>query len=224
MDVSTAVAERRSIRAFRPDPIPPDVIGGILEKAQRAPSGGNIQAWAVHVLTGAALDGVITAVQARFDAGGDDEPREHLSYPEGLVDPYRTRRRVVGEQLYELIGVPRSDRPGKLRQLRKNFAFFGAPVGLIFTIKRQMEPIQWTDLGIYIQTILLLATEQGLGSCAQGAWSFYPQTLKRVLGLPDDEIVVCGMALGHADESAPINALISERATLEETVTFHEQL
>ncbi|HZZ34113.1 MAG TPA: nitroreductase [Caulobacteraceae bacterium] len=200
MDVSEAVARRMSVRAFKPDPVPGPVVREILEKARQAPSGGNLQPWRVYALAGEAL--------AKFKAVAASTPMqepEYDVYPADLWEPFRTRRFVCGEDLYASIGIPRDDRPARFRQLARNVEFFGAPVGLFFCIDRKLGPPQWSDVGMYMQTVMLLAQEKGLDTCPQEYWARYPKTVAQFVGLPDDHMVFSGMAMGYRDETAPIN-------------------
>ena len=211
MNVSDAVAARISVRAFKSDPVPGAVVADILTRAAQAPSGGNLQPWRVYALTGAPLAGLKAAVAANPMG----EPPEYEVYPANLWDPFRTRRFANGEDLYKAIGIPREDKPARLRQLAKNGELFGAPVGLFFTLDRKLGSPQWSDLGMYMQTVMLLAVEQGLATCAQEYWARYPKTLAEVLGLPDDHMVFSGMALGYRDPDHAINGWRSARDTTE---------
>jgi len=211
MNVTEAVRNRVSIRAFRPDPVPGALVREILEIADRAPSGGNLQPWRVHALTGAPLEDL----KARVAANPAGEPPEYDVYPADLWDPFRTRRFECGEDLYATIGIPRDDKPARLRQLFRNTQFFGAPVGLFFSLDRKLGRPQWADVGMYMQTVMLLAVERGLGTCAQEFWARYPKTVGEVIGLPDDHMLFSGMALGFADEDAPINGLRTRRDPFE---------
>lgn len=220
MKVSDAIRSRRSIRAFRDTPVPEETVREILEIASRAPSGGNLQPWKVYVLAGDARDRLVREIAAKLDQGIAGEGTEYNIYPPDLAEPYRGRRRDVGNALYDLIGVAREDRPGKLRQLAKNYAFFGAPVGMIFAIDRRMEPGQWADLGMFMQNVMLIARERGLHTCPQEAWANWHKTLADFLAIPAGEMVFAGIALGHADENAVINELYTERAPVEEFARF----
>lgn len=211
MNVSEAVARRVSIRAFRPDPVPGALVREILEAAARAPSGGNLQPWRVHALTGAPL----ADLKARVAANPFGETPEYDVYPPNLWEPYRTRRFQCGEDLYATLGIPREDKTARLTQLAKNGELFGAPVGLFFSLDRKVGPPQWSDVGMLMQTIMLLAVERGLSTCAQEYWARYPQTLAEVLRLPEDHMIFSGMAVGYADEAAPINTLRTRRDPLE---------
>ncbi len=220
MKVSEAIASRMTVRQFLDKPVPKNLIIEILEAAKRAPSGGNLQPWNVHVLIGDPLQALVKDIEGKLKAGVVEEP-EYNVYPPDLVDPYRTRRRVVGQALYDLIGVPREDLPGKLKQLSRNFRFFDAPVGLFFVLHRQMEIGQYADVGMFMENIMLLAREHGLDTCPQEAWARWPRTLKEHLSLGDEEILFCGMALGYRDETAVINQLVSEREEFDNFVTLH---
>jgi len=211
MNVTEAVATRVSVRAFKPDPVPGALVRDILESAHRAPSGGNLQPWRVHALAGEPL-GELTAKVAANMAG--EEP-EYDVYPADLWEPFRTRRFQCGEDLYATIGIPREDKPARLRQLFKNTQFFGAPVGLFFSLDRNLGKPQWADVGMYMQTVMLLATERGLATCAQEFWARYPKTVADAVGLPDDHMLFSGMALGWADDTAPINSLRTKRDPFE---------
>ena len=211
MDVSEAVARRISIRAFRSDPVPGAIVREILVAAARAPSGGNLQPWRVHALTGAPLQ----ALKDKVAANPFGETPEYDVYPPNLWEPFRTRRFECGEDLYATIGIPREDKAARLRQLARNGELFGAPVGLFFSLDRKVGPPQWSDVGMFMQTVMLLATERGLATCAQEYWARYPQTLIESLGLPDDHMIFSGMALGYADETAPINTLRTRRDPFE---------
>jgi len=200
MNVADAVRKRLSCRAFRPEPVARELVEQLIETAAWAPSGGNLQPWRVYVLAGEALDAFRALV-----AVSPMEAPEYEVYPPNLWEPFRTRRFVCGEDLYASIGVPREDRPARLRQLSRNIAFFDAPVGLFFCLDRKLGPPQWSDLGMYMQTFMLLAVEAGLATCAQEYWARYPKTVARYLSLPDDHMLFSGMALGYADEAHPIN-------------------
>jgi nitroreductase len=207
MNVSEAVVRRMSVRAFRPDPVPAETVREILELAAKAPSGGNLQPWRVYALAGAPLE----ALKAEVAANPFGEPPEYDVYPPNLWDPFRTRRFQNGEDLYATIGIPREDKPARLRQLARNGQFFGAPVGIFVCLDRKLGPPQWADLGMYMQTVMLLAVERGLDTCPQEYWARYPQTVARALDLPEDHMLFSGMALGRRDADHPINTLKAAR-------------
>jgi nitroreductase len=178
----------------------------ILELAHGAPSGGNLQPWRVYALAGEPL----AEVKAAAMANGPEEP-EYDVYPPDLWEPFRTRRFQCGEDLYASINIPREDRPARFRQLARNLDFFGAPVGLFVCLDRKLGPPQWADVGMFMQTVMLLAVERGLDTCAQEFWARYPKTVGAFLDLPDDHMLFSGMALGYRDESAPINGWRTRR-------------
>jgi nitroreductase len=211
MNVSDAVAQRYSCRAFKADPVRGEVVRDILERAARAPSGGNLQPWRVYALTGQPL----TDFKAIVAANPFGEAPEYEVYPPNLWDPFRTRRFQNGEDLYASIGIPRDDKPARLRQLAKNGSFFGAPVGIFFCLDRKLGPPQWSDLGMYMENVMLLALERGLATCPQEYWARYPKTVAAFVNLPDDHMVFSGMALGYADEAHPINAWRASRDPFE---------
>jgi nitroreductase len=217
VNVSEAVASRISCRAFLDTPVPTDVVRAILDAARRAPSGGNLQPWWVYALAGAPLAELRARVRLRIvaDPRGDGAP-EYDIYPPGLGEPYRSRRFQCGEDLYATIGIPREDKPARLRQVARNFEFYGAPVGLFFFVDRALGPPQWSDVGMYMQTVMLLAREHGLHTCAQEIWSLVPRTVAEILGTPTERLLFAGMALGYADSTHPINGLRTERAPLDE--------
>ncbi|GGC86178.1 nitroreductase [Chelatococcus reniformis] len=207
MNVSAAVAARISIRAFKPDPVPAALVREILVAASHAPSGGNLQPWRVCALAGEPL----AQLKRQAVANPAGEEPEYDVYPPNLWDPLRTRRFECGEDLYATINIPREDKPARLRQLARNGELFGAPVGLFFCLDRRVGPPQWGDVGMYMQTVMLLAVERGLDTCAQEYWARYPKTVAAAIGLPDDHMVFSGMALGYRDKSAPINTLRTRR-------------
>ncbi|MEO8113005.1 MAG: nitroreductase [Phenylobacterium sp.] len=207
MNVSEAIEGRVSIRGFLPDPVKGEVVRDILVRAAQAPSGGNLQPWRVYGLAGAAL----AEFKALAAANPFGETPEYDVYPPNLWEPFRTRRFQNGEDLYATIGIPREDKPARLRQLAKNGEFFGAPVGLFFCLDRKLGPPQWADLGMYMQNVMLLAEDRGLATCPQEYWARYPKTVAGFVGLPDDHMLFSGMALGYRDPAAPINALRASR-------------
>jgi len=222
MNVSEAVQIRRSIRAFLPDPVPLDVLRDALELAARAPSGGNLQPWRIHLLVGEALQRFRERMNQRQELGGFD-PIEYAVYPPNLHEPYRTQRFRVGEALYATLGIERADKPGRLRQFARNYDFFGAPVGLFCFIDRRMGPPQWSDLGMYLQTFMLLLCERGVASCAQEAWSVFGATISEFVGAAPEQMLFCGMAIGYPDTDAPVNRLVTERAPFDAFAHIHER-
>ena len=220
MNVTEAVTSRHSVRQFLDKPVERTLIESLLERAKWAPSGGNLQPWHVYVLGGRRLDGLVATVAARLDDYPRGEESEYKIYPPKLKEPYRTRRFRCGEALYRSIEIPRDDRPGRLAQFANNFRFFGAPVGLFFALDRSMQEGQWSDVGMFMQTFMLLAREEGLHTCAQEAWASWPRTVGEYLGIPDELMLFSGLAVGYKDESHPINGWRTERAPLDEFVTW----
>jgi nitroreductase len=220
MNVSEAIATRMSCRAFLPAAVDAATIRAILDGARRSPSGGNVQPWWVHALTGAPLAEFLDIVRARTAAGERGDGSEYDIYPRGLGEPYRSRRFKCGEDMYAAIAVSREDKAARLQHFARNFEFFGAPVALFFCIDRNMGPPQWSDLGMYMQSVMLLARERGLHTCAQEAWSLWFRTVGDFLRLPPERMLFSGMALGYRDENHPINRLRTDRAPLEEFATL----
>ncbi len=220
MNTADAILGRRSCRAFTSDPVPVDTIRRILEIARRAPSGGNLQPWHVYVLWGERMREFRALMAGKVQSQPEGEGSEYHVYPPNLKEPYRTRRFKCGEDLYATIGVARGDRPARLAQFAKNYDFFGAPLALFCTVDRRMGPPQWSDLGMMLQNVMLLLHDAGLASCPQEAWSVWYKTVGEFFSMPPEHMLFCGMAVGHADKSAPINRLITDRAGLDEFVTF----
>ncbi|HET8933606.1 MAG TPA: nitroreductase [Polyangiales bacterium] len=223
MQVAEAVARRRSVRAFTNEPVAPELLREVVEQAARAPSGGNLQPWRIHLLLGAALQRFRGVVAQRLQQHPAPDPPDYLVYPPSLHEPYRTQRFEVGEALYALLGIAREDKPARLLQFGRNYDFFGAPVGLFCFIDRRMGPGQWSDLGMYLQTLMLLLQERGVDSCAQESWSTYHKTVSEFVAAPSEQMLFCGMAIGYADPNAPENRLYSARAPLSTFATFHHQ-
>lgn len=216
-----AIATRRSVRAFLPTPVDRATVESLLALASRAPSGSNIQPWRVRVVAGEARDRLCRAVLEAIDREGPQaHKREWNYYPVHWREPYLARRRKIGWDLYGLLGIRKGDFAGTERQRRRNYEFFGAPVGLIFTLDEDLEIGSWLDLGIFIGAFTIAARGRGLDTCPQAAFADYHAVIRRELGIPESEIVICGMALGHADPDAAENRLVTERAAPAEFATF----
>ncbi len=220
MRVSEAVARRYSARAFLPQPVARETVAGIVSAALRAPSGGNLQPWKLQALTGAPLQALLDEVADKLASGHFGEPPDYEVYPKNLFEPYRSRRFQTGEDLYASLAIGREEKAKRLSQFAANFRLFGAPVGLFVSLDRRMGPPQWSDLGMFLQTLMLLAVEAGLDTCAQEAWSQFPQTLAKHLDLAENDMVFCGVALGYADPDHPINQWRTRRAALDEVAIF----
>lgn len=217
--VTQALQQRISVRAFLDKPVPESLLRELLEVARWSPSGGNLQPWKVIVTSGPARDAVVQ-VAKNFPGLVPNEDADRPIYPPNLWEPYRSRRFKVGEDMYALLGIPREDKPARLRHVARNFDFFGAPVGVFFIIDERMGHGQWAHLGMFMQSLALAATERGLGSCFQEFWGSLRKSLKTHFKLAEHEMLYCGMALGHADPAAKVNALRSERAAVDEFAQF----
>lgn len=222
--LSQLLRDRRSIRAFLPTPVARPVIEAVLADAAQAPSGANLQPWRVRVLQGAALQQVVTMAQAiHHDPEQAAQLRsEYRYYPAEWKSPYTERRRKIGLDLYALLGIAKGDKAGMHAQHGRNYAFFGAPVGLVFTIDRVLTQGAWLDYGMFMQGLMLAARARRLDTCVQAAWIHYHHQLAELLDFAPEEMLVCGMALGHADPAAPENRLVTERAPVDQFTTFHE--
>lgn len=218
--VTKAVLGRVSTRAFLARPVERETVEEILKLASRAPSGGNLQPWHVDVLAGAALEALKADVRTILAIQPAGEGLEFTIYPSPLPEPWRSRRFDSGEALYGTVGIPREDKAARLAQFARNYDLFGAPVGLFFSIDRLFDRPQWAHLGMFMQNVMLLAGERGLATCPQEAWAAVHRTVAEHIELPTERILYCGMALGYADEDAPINALRTERAPVEDFATF----
>ena len=222
--VDAAITSRRSVRAFLATPVPQDEIARILDVAARAPSGTNTQPWKVYVLTGAARARLSTAIQAvnADPAQSREHTEEYAYYPREWTSPYIDRRRKVGWDLYSLLGLQRDNKAGMAAQHARNYAFFDAPVGLIFTIDRIMAQGSWLDYGMFLQNIMVAARARGLDTCPQAAFTQYHRIIAGELGLADNEMVVCGMALGWADPERIENTLVTEREPSHSFASFRD--
>jgi nitroreductase len=222
--VDEAMLSRRSIRAFLPTPVPRAVIEDILRVAARAPSGTNTQPWKVHVLTGAARQRLSGRIRAAHDDAAERarHSEEYAYYPTEWRSPYVDRRRKVGWDLYSLLDIGKADKQRMHEQHGRNYAFFDAPVGLIFTIDRVLRQGSWLDYGMFLQNVMVAARARGLDTCPQAAFTQFHRLIAEELQLPAQEMVVCGMSLGHADPQAVENSLRTEREPVEGFARFHE--
>ena len=221
MHVDEALRARKSVRAFKPDPVPLALVTEILDLAARAPSGTNIQPWKVHVVAGEVRQRLEAEVLAHRETNPADAGAE-FPRTSKRKEPYTSRMRKLGKDMYALIGIPKGDRAANWAQWGRNYKFFDAPVGLIFTIDKDLDAMSFLDIGMFMQSLMLAAKARGLDTCAQGAWNNYWTATRRVLEcLADDEYIVCGVSLGYADKTSPVNALVSEREPLESFATFH---
>lgn len=215
MNVTEAVEARKSIRSFLDTPIADATIAALLETASRAPSGGNVQPWRIYVIGSATMPRF-----KEFLATRTIEPPGYDVYPPKLWEPYRTNRFALGEKMYALLGIPREDREARLAQFAANYEFFGAPAAIFCFVDKGMGPPQWSDLGMFLQTFMLLAVEAGLATCPQEAWSSWSNAVHEFVGAPDEEMLFCGVAIGQPDPAAPINTLRSDRMPLDDWARF----
>lgn len=218
--VTAALHRRRSIRAFTDQSVDPALLKQIFAAAQRAPSGGNLQPWQATVVTGAPWQAVQDAVAARLAMGRAGYQPEYDIYPKGLTDPWEARRFGVGEGLYAALGIPREDKAGRLAQFVENYRGFGAPVMLFLHCSRIMGPPQWSDMGMWLQSVMLLLVEAGLASCPQECWAMYGATVRQALALDDDQILFTGLAIGYADGDAAVNQWPVPRVEQDEVIDW----
>lgn len=219
-DVFAAARSRRSIRAYKPDPVPLQLLRDIVELGRHAPSGSNIQPWRVHVLTGATLKRVGSAIQSAFLSDEPGHKRDYDYYTDPVFEPYLKRRRECGWGLYGTLGIGRGEHEKSKAYRASNYTFFGAPAGLVFTIERKLEKGSWLDYGMFLQTLMLAARAKGLHTCAEASIASYPDVVRRELSLSNDWVVICGMAMGYADNTAVVNTFQPSRIALDEYAIF----
>jgi nitroreductase len=216
MNVTDAILARKSIRNFLDTPVANELIQELLSKAARAASGGNLQPWRIYIINGDVRSRFVELIEVRTDS----EPPDYAVYPPKLKEPYRSSRYKLAEDMYTLLGIPREDKPARLKHLARNFRFFDAPAAFFCFVDKIMGPPQWSDLGMFLQSFMLLAQEAGLDTCAQEAWTNWPQTVAEFVDAPEELMLFCGMAIGYANPDAPVNALVSEREPFERWATF----
>lgn len=221
MHVDDAIRSRKSVRRFLPTPVPAAVVSHILEVAGRAPSGNNVQPWKVYVLAGPARDRLCDDIVQAAREDPDRHQPEYAYYPANWVEPYLDRRRRCGLGLYATLGIAREDKVAREQQMLRNYTFFDAPVGLLVTLDRRLNTGSFMDAGMFIQNVMVAARAQGLHTCAQAAFAWFHKVARRHLPMDENEMLLCGIALGHEDPRAPENAFITERARLDEFVSFH---
>ncbi len=218
--VDEAIRSRHSIRRFLPTPVPKETVRELLELAACAPSGTNVQPWRVYAVAGKEKETLSASIMERFERGETDGGRELDYYPKEWVEPWLSRRRKCGLGLYSLLGITKDDKARMKAQGGRNFHFFDAPVGLIFTLDNRSGKGMLVDCGMFLGNLMTAARARGLDTCAQAFFADYHQTIRASLGIPDNEIVYCGMALGYADPDAPENKLITEREPVEGFTDF----
>lgn len=220
MEIEKAVSTRRSIRQFSSKPVEREKLQHVLELAQRAPSGGNTQPWNAVILTGEPLADLTAKIKAKVKTAPMGEGAEYDIYPKGLEGRYEDQRRAVGKAMFDAIGLTREDGAGRIAQMMKNWDSFGAPVQMFTFTKKYMGPPQWSDMGMWLQTVMLLLRDQGLDSCPQEIWAMYGEYMRELLGIDDDHIFFCGMAIGYRDPDAPINNFSVPRTPVENVVSW----
>ena len=216
MKVSEAVASRKSIREFLKTPVKNSLIKDLLSKSARAANGGNLQPWQIFVINNESM----TAFLKHQSEWTEPETPAYDIYPSGLKEPDRTSRYELGEQMYNLLSISREDKEARFMQVLKNFEFFGAPAAIFCFVDRQMGPPQWSDLGMFLQTFMLLGQEVGIDTCAQEAWSMKQESVSNFFKVDDETMLFCGMAIGYKDPDAIVNKLNSERRPVEQWATF----
>ncbi len=222
-ETDQVISSRHSIRGFLPKAVETRTIEQILNTATRAPSGTNMQPWKVYVATGNSLKRLSSAVLAAHNDPDFQRKQSYKYYPDQFVEPYLSRRRKVGWDLYGLIGIEKGEKDKMHRQHGRNYTFFDAPVGMIFTIDETLEIGSWLDYGMFLQNIMVSARGHGLDTCVQAAFAPFQEVIRPELNIPGSEVVICGMSLGYADMKLPENSLISERSPLSEFVSFYSK-
>ena len=218
--VTEAMNTRITVRDFLDKPVAPDVLEALLVTALRSPSGGNLQPWNLHVMTGETLAKFKELAVSRTLAGNMEEPT-YPPYPSPLWEPQRSWRYKLGEDMYALLGIPREDKMKRLVWLAQNAKFFDAPVGIIITGRKELEMPQYLDVGIFLQSLMLLAREAGLHTAPQGWWRSFSSVSQEILDIPEDEEVLVGMSMGYANPDAPVNQLYADRGNLDELAKFY---
>lgn len=219
--VEEAITSRHSTRAFKPDPFDPGLIKHIIEVAARSPSGTNTQPWHIHVCTGAVRDALVAEQHGAHMSGQKPDAPEYAYYPDELGEPWKTRQRGLGWDLYGLLGIQKGEKDKMIAQHGRNFLLFDAPVGLFFSIHQKLEYGSWIDLGAFMQSIMVAARSHGLDTCPQQSWCNYHSIVKKHLKIPTEHTLAFGMAMGYADTGAVENRLISRREPLDQFASFH---
>jgi nitroreductase len=218
-DLKSLLEARRSVRAFTDQPVDMERLTTLIQTAARAPSGGNVQPWHVYMLGGRRMAEFRGLMQTRIATGQADTP-EYPVYPAKLGEPYRSRRFKVGEDMYARLGIPREDKAKRLEWFARNWQFFDAPAGLFLFVGREMGAAQWSDLGMFLQSLMLLLVEEGLASCPQEAWAMHHSAVSDFCKAPADQMLFCGLAIGYEDRTHPVNDLRTTRAPLDEWLTI----
>jgi len=220
MKTTEAVTSRRSVRQFINKPVEIEKLQRVFEKAQMSASGGNTQPWNAIVVTGDMLTDITAKIKEKAASAPMGEGHEYAIYPKGLDGRYEDQRRAVGKAMFDAVGLERDDAAGRIAQMGKNWDSFGAPVQLFTYCPKYMGPPQWSDMGMWLQTVMILLREEGLDSCAQEIWAMYGTYMRELLSIDDDHIFFCGMAIGYRDEDDPINNFERPRAALDDVLDW----
>ncbi len=220
MELTEAIRARSSVRAFLDQPVTREQVEAVMDTARWSPSGVNMQPWRVEVVTGASKQRIGEAILSAR-AGGQAENPDYSYYPAEWSEPYAGRRKASGIALYQALGIGREDADKRIAARNRNYLFFGAPVGLLFFLERRLGQGAWLDIGIFLQSVMLAATSQGLATCPQAALAEYPDIVRDVVDVSDDYLLVCGMALGYPDPAAPVNSYRTERAPVSAFTRWH---
>lgn len=220
MNVSEAVHARRSVRGFLDKEVPLETLKALALASARAATGGNIQPWHVDIVAGARMDELKAIMRGKIERGETEKPGYDI-YPREMTDATKARTFQIGELLYGALGIPREDKAARAQWFARNFQFFGAPAAYFVTVDRRMGPPQWSDLGMYLQNLMLLAVEAGLATCPQECWAVYPNTVEAFLGTPPERMLFCGVAIGYEDPAEAANQLRTPRAPAEEWLTVN---
>lgn len=220
ISIEDAVLSRKSCRSFVDRDVDVALIRRVLEKAARAPSNGNLQPWQLYVVTGESLSELKQMTAAQIDGDNPMDEPEYAVYPKPLKPIYEARRQAIGEDIYRVLGIPREDRAGRRRQFAKNGQLFDAPVGIFTYVDRSLSYGQWMDVGMFLQTVMLLCEGHGLATCAQGYWTFFHHNVRKVTGASDELMLACGLAVGYEDPSEAINSVKAPRASMDDFAQF----
>ncbi|HDY81417.1 MAG: nitroreductase [Gammaproteobacteria bacterium] len=221
MELVEALQSRKSVRRFLPTAVPLDTVKAILELAGTAPSGNNIQPWRSYVVAGQAKNALCSDIMAAVEKDPEANQPEYDYYPPEYFEPFLSRRRTTGQALYDSMGIKRDDKERRLEQMNRNYLFFDAPVGILVTMDRRHATGSWLDIGMYLQNILLAAREFGLHTCGQAAFAWFHQIVRQQLSVPEQEMVVCAIALGYEDCDAPENNYRTGRESVDTLCQFY---
>ena len=219
MNIKQLIESRYSVRSFLDKDVGFEKVKSILDTANSAPSGGNIQPWKVYVLGNNSKNELVTQALNNYDTGVQEDI-EYEIYPKPLAEEYKKRRSQCAADMYDALSIARDDIDTRLKQVRENFKFFGAPIGMIVTIDKSFAQNGWVHVGMFLQNLWLTAINEGLGVCLQESWSIYPKTVKKVIDCPDNEMIWCGIAMGYPNNEDPINNYRTSRDSIDTFASF----